>query len=100
MEINGTKNGEAMEVTLSGRLDSVTSPELEGYLSEKLAGVTSLVIDLADTQYVSSAGLRVFLRLHKELAKAGGAFTLRHPNEYIAEVFEATGFTDFLTVEQ
>lgn len=57
MEINGTRNGEALEVALSGRLDTNTSPELEAYLKENLAGVTDLVIDLVDVQYVSSAGL-------------------------------------------
>ena len=65
MEIKATKNGDALEVALSGRLDTNTSPDLEGYLRENLEGVTSLAIDLADTQYVSSAGLRVFLFSHK-----------------------------------
>ena len=72
----------------------------EGYLRENLEGIASLAIDLADTQYVSSAGLRVFLFAHKELAKVGSGLTLRHPNEYIADVLDATGFTEILTVEQ
>lgn len=100
MEINGTKNGEALEVALSGRLDTNTSPELESYLRENLAGITNLAIDLTDVQYVSSAGLRVFLYAHKELAKVGSGLVLRHPNEYITDVLEATGFTEILTVEQ
>ena len=100
MEINGTRNGEALEVALSGRLDTNTSPELEAYLKENLAGVTDLVIDLVDVQYVSSAGLRVFLFAHKELAKVGSGLVLRHPNEYIADVLDATGFTEILTGEQ
>ena len=53
MEIKATKNGDALEVALSGRLDTNTSPDLEGYLRENLEGVASLAIDLADTQYVS-----------------------------------------------
>ena len=52
MEIKATKNGDALEVTLFGRLDTNTSPDLEGYLRENLEGVASLAIDLADTQYV------------------------------------------------
>lgn len=100
MEIKATENGDALEVALSGRLDTNASPDLEGYLRENLEGVASLAIDLADTQYVSSAGLRVFLFAHKELAKAGSGLTLRHPNEYIADVLDATGFTEILTVEQ
>ena len=97
MEIKATKNGDALEVALSGRLDTNTSPDLEGYLRENLEGIASLAIDLADTQYVSSAGLRVFLFAHKELAKVGSGLTLRHPNEYIADVLDATGFTEILT---
>lgn len=100
MEIKATKNGDALEVALSGRLDTNTSPELEAYLKDNLEGVTSLAIDLVDVQYVSSAGLRVFLFGHKELAKVGSGLTLRHPNEYIADVLDATGFTEILTVEQ
>lgn len=100
MEIKATKNGDALEVALSGRLDTNTSPDLEGYLRENLEGIASLAIDLADTQYVSSAGLRVLLFAHKELAKVGSGLTLRHPNEYIADVLDATGFTEILTVEQ
>ena len=106
MEIKATKNGDALEVALSGRLDTNTSPDLEGYLRENLEGIASLAIDLADTQYVSSAGLRVFLFAHKELEtywvdrKVGSGLTLRHPNEYIADVLDATGFTEILTVEQ
>lgn len=100
MEINGMKNGEALEVTLSGRLDTNTSPELESYLRENLAGIANLAIDLTDVQYVSSAGLRVFLYAHKELVKVGSGLALRHPNEYITDVLEATGFTEILTVEQ
>ena len=96
MEIKATENGDALEVALSGRLDTNTSPDLEGYLRENLEGVASLAIDLADTQYVSSAGLRVFLFAHK----VGSGLTLRHPNEYIADVLDATGFTEILTVEQ
>lgn len=69
MEINGTKNGEALEVTLSGRLDTNTSPELESYLRENLAGIANLAIDLTDVQYVSSAGLRVFCTRTKSWRK-------------------------------
>ena len=47
MEIKATKNGDALEVALSGRLDTNTSPDLEGYLRENLEGVASLAIDLA-----------------------------------------------------
>jgi anti-sigma B factor antagonist len=99
MEITGIKNENKLTVVLSGRLDTNTSPELESYLRENLEGVIELVIDLSDVQYVSSAGLRVFLYAHKELAKAGGEVILAHPNVYIADVLDATGFTEILKIE-
>lgn len=71
MGIKATKNGDALEVALSWRLDTNTSPDLEGYLRENLEGVANLAIDLADTQYVSSAGLRVFLFAHQGAGEGG-----------------------------
>ena len=99
MEITQKKDGDKLTVALSGRLDTNTSPELESFLRENLDGVLQLTIDLTDTQYVSSAGLRVFLYAHKELVRTGGDVVLAHANEYIAEVLDATGFTDILKVE-
>ncbi|MBW3094229.1 STAS domain-containing protein [Bifidobacterium sp. 64T4] len=99
MEIKGTTQGETLIVELDGRLDTNTAPDLETYLKENMGGLRSLTLDLEHVQYVSSAGLRVFLYAHKELAKAGGALTLRKPNEYVMEVLEATGFTDILAIE-
>ena len=75
MEIKATKNGDALEVALSGRLDTNTSPDLEGYLRENLEGIASLAIDLADTQYVSSARARVPVRAQG--AGEGGERALR-----------------------
>lgn len=100
MEIKGNTQGETLTVELDGRLDTNTAPDLEAYLKENLAGSRTLTLDLEHVQYVSSAGLRVFLFAHKELSKAGGALTLRKPNDYVMEVLEATGFTDILTIER
>ena len=46
MEINGTKNGSALDIALAGRLDTVTSPELEEYLKSHLDGVEALALSL------------------------------------------------------
>jgi anti-sigma B factor antagonist len=99
MEITGTKNDSELTVTLSGRLDTNTSPELESYLRDNLSNITDLSLDLSDVQYVSSAGLRVFLYAYKELAKTGGQVVLTHPNTYISDVLDATGFTELMKIE-
>ncbi len=99
MELTHELKDTQLTVTVEGRLDTNTSPELEAFLRENLDGVQDLVIDLANTQYVSSAGLRVFLFAYKELVKVDGKVVLRSPNVYIADVLDATGFTDFITIE-
>ena len=100
MEINVNKAGSKLAVVLEGRLDTNTSPELEASLKANLDGVNDLVIDLASVQYVSSAGLRVILFAQKEMAKAEGSLKVLHPNDYIWDVFEATGFTDIIDIER
>ncbi len=100
MEISVNKAGEKLAVVLEGRLDTNTSPELESSLKANLEGVTDLVIDLSAVQYVSSAGLRVILFAQKEMTKAAGTLKVLHPNDYIMDVFEATGFTDIIDIER
>ncbi len=99
MEIAGSKENDTLTVKLSGRLDTNTSPELEGYLRQNIEGEKKLIIDLSDAQYVSSAGLRVFLYAHKQMQKQAGEVVLKSPNVYVADVLDATGFTDIMTIE-
>lgn len=100
MDINTTKDGAKLQIVLSGRLDTNTAPELDAELKGSVEGVTDLVIDLADVQYVSSAGLRVLLAAQKEMNKVGGVLKVLHPNEYVMDVFEATGFVDIMDIER
>ena len=99
MEIAGSKENDTLTLKLSGRLDTNTSPELEGYLRQNIEGEKKLIIDLSDAQYVSSAGLRVFLYAHKQMQKQAGEVVLKSPNVYVADVLDATGFTDIMTIE-
>ncbi|MBO4377404.1 MAG: STAS domain-containing protein [Clostridia bacterium] len=98
MTINAKKNGTALEIALEGRLDTMTSPELEKELNERLDNAEELVFDFANVEYISSAGLRVLLSAHKKMSGKGG-MKIRNINEIVREVFEVTGFTDILTIE-
>ena len=69
MEIGIEKNGNTLEIKLTDRLDTVTSPQLEEKLREELEGVTNLQFDFAELEYVSSAGLRVLLTASKKMKK-------------------------------
>lgn len=85
-------------LALVGRLDTVTAPELENTLADLLPGIDHLVLDLTDLEYISSAGLRVILKTYKTLASKGG-LKLTGVRESVQEVFDITGFSDFLVIE-
>ncbi|MBR5790817.1 MAG: STAS domain-containing protein [Phascolarctobacterium sp.] len=98
MTIDKQLNGSELTLTLNGRLDTTTAPELENAIKENIAGVTNLVMDFAGLEYLSSAGLRVILSAQKTMNKQG-EMVIRNVNETINEVFEITGFIDILTIE-
>ena len=98
MTITKTSEGSSLTLALDGRLDTTTSPDLEEALATSLDGVTTLVFDFSRLDYLSSAGLRVLLSAQKRMSKQG-SMTLRHVNDTVREVFEITGFADFLTIE-
>ena len=99
LNISRTREDSKLCVAVEGRLDTTTAPELEASLKEDLENVTDLVIDLSDLEYISSAGLRVLLAAQKTMMKQGN-MVVTHPNEVISEIFEVTGFSDILTIEQ
>ena len=98
MDIKKTLDGNALEIAVSGRLDTTTAPELEAVIKDSLDGVESLKINMADLEYISSAGLRVLLSAQKTMSKQG-AMSVCGVNEIIMEIFEVTGFSDILTIE-
>ena len=98
MKIEKKLTDTSLEVALSGRLDTMTAPELETTLKESLNGVSELILDFDKLEYISSAGLRVLLSAQKLMSKQGG-MKLLHVNETIMEIFEVTGFSDILTIE-
>lgn len=94
------KNARENELTLrlSGRLDTVTAPQLEAELQAQLGGVKKLVLEIASLEYLSSAGLRVLLSAQKAMNRQG-EMIVRGANETVREIFEITGFADILTLE-
>lgn len=97
MEIGIERNGSTLEIKLTDRLDTVTSPQLEEKLKKELEGVTNLQFNFAELEYISSAGLRVLLTASKRMKKQG-KMEIRNVNEEVMEVFIITGFADILTI--
>lgn len=98
MTITKKTEGNALTITLEGRLDTSTAPELEAELGASLDGVTELTLDLEQLLYLSSAGLRVILGAQKRMNKQG-TMTVVHVADAIMEVFEITGFVDILNIQ-
>ena len=98
MTITPIKQDDTLTLALEGRLDTVSAPELEEVLSSSLSGITHLVFDLSKLEYLSSAGLRLFLSAQKKMNVAGD-MTVRGANSTIMDIFEITGFSGILTLE-
>ena len=98
LNITKNVNGTELLVGLEGRLDTVTAPSLENELKNSLDGVESLILDMAELQYISSAGLRVLLSAQKVMNRQG-SMVVRNASEDVKEIFDVTGFSDILKIE-
>ncbi len=98
IKIEKTKNGSELVISLEGRLDTVTAPRLEEELKSSVQGIISLIFDLKDLQYISSAGLRVLLSAQKTMNRQG-TMAVRNVSDGVREIFDVTGFSDILKFE-
>lgn len=98
LNINKTVEDGNLVYVLTGRLDTITSPELERELKDELGDANSLTLDMTGLDYISSAGLRVLLTAWKAMSKRGD-MKLTHVNETVMEILEVTGFSDILSIE-
>lgn len=94
-----TKLESSATLALSGRLDGLSSPELEEQVLALLdSGVRTLVFDLAALDYVSSAGLRVFIVAAKKMRALGGTVTFQSLTPTVRNIFHVTGLLTALHV--
>ena len=98
MKIEINKNEEATVIRIIGRLDTITAPALDKAINEDIGDTKDLVLDVKEMEYISSAGLRVFLSAQKKMPKIG-SMKVRNVCEEVMDVFEMTGFADILVIE-
>ncbi len=78
-------------VALRGRFDAPSAPEAERTLRTLLEqGMSRVILDLADVEYISSGGLRVIVMLTKALEKINGEMKLSGLSPFVSEVFKIT----------
>jgi anti-sigma B factor antagonist len=98
MDILITDSDGTRTLQVSGRLDTLTAPELEGPLKQAVEKYSEVVMDCAQLDYVSSAGVRVLLIGQKAADASGHSLALSNVSGDVREVFEMTGFSDILTI--
>ena len=86
-----------LTISVSGRLDTNTAPELEREL--KTDGVTGIVFDFSSLEYISSAGLRVLMAAYKAMAASGGSMRIVNSNDTVRGVFDITGLAEVFAVQ-
>jgi anti-anti-sigma factor len=98
VEYRTVEDGGVLGIGVSGRLDSTTSPTLEKEVRRQLdAGHARIVFDLATLQYISSAGLRVFIMAAREI-RGKGAVALAAPTPNVQQVLDIAGVTAFAKI--
>ena len=98
MTIEIKKNDQETIIEIVGRLDTITAPALDKTINEDIGDTKNLVLDVKGMEYISSAGLRVFLSAQKKMQKIGSMKVTGVCDE-VMEVFEMTGFADILVIE-
>ena len=98
MTISKTENGKEVTVSVEGRIDSKTAPEFEKEVKDCFESFDSMVIDLAQVNYVSSAGLRILLTAHKAMSAKEG-LKVRNVCKEVIAIFNVTGFSGVLDIK-
>ncbi len=94
MELTAKSEKSAVVVSIKGRVDATTAPELETYLSDQIdSGGNIIILNMTELDYISSAGLRVALLTAKKLKGQQGDLMLAGLQGPVQEVFEISGFT-------
>jgi stage II sporulation protein AA (anti-sigma F factor antagonist) len=100
MDIQTKKEANTIIVTVSGKLDAVTTPEYDNVLNELInSGESTFVVDFDALDYISSAGLRGLLVMAKQLKGKGGQVRFANVKGTVKEVFEISGFGSIFNID-
>lgn len=99
MNIVENREDDKIVLSVSGRVDTNTSPQLQDKILKAFQKVSHVILDFADCEYVSSAGLRALLIGQKTATSKKGSMKLINVPGILMTVLETTGFTNILTIE-
>src|SRR5262245_47614100 len=99
MEITERRTAGIVTLSLSGSLDATTAMAFEEKILAQIeSGERRFVIDLAQLDYISSAGLRVFVLAAKRLDSVNGKVVLCSLKDPVREVFDIAGFSSIFSI--
>ena len=98
MKVTSSKNGSTCTLTVEGKIDMITAPELEEAVKSNLPKCEKMIFDFTNANYITSAGLRVLVYAQRELMKKGGV-TVTGVNEGIKKIFTVTGMYKILKIK-
>jgi anti-sigma B factor antagonist len=98
MKVQIMNIGDVKVLSIHGRVDAVTAQQLQDKALETAHHSPKLLIDLSSVSYMSSAGLRVILLLHREMREHNGRVVLVGLQDRIRDAMEITGFLKHFSV--
>ena len=98
MNVTKTLENGILTVLLDGKMDTDTTPQIAEKIEADIDNADKIVLDMKELKYISSAGLRLLLSLHKKMSAKGG-MVVKNVNETNMEIFDFTGFADILNIE-
>ena len=99
MQISTQDSGAVAVVSVSGRVDSATAPDLEAALKKLVdAEKTQIVLDLLNVEYMSSAGLRAMVSTLKSVKRVNGDLRIANPSPRVEEVLRLAGLTSIFSI--
>ena len=99
MDILKNYNGKELTLFIVGRIDTITSQDLENQINDEMGKFDSLILDFNDLEYISSAGLRVLIAAQKKLKQDEIPMSIKNVNDAISEIFRMSGFDKILTIK-
>ena len=99
MKIIKSYNEKELTLSVNGRINTVTSKELDKEINDELGNFDSLILDFSDLEYISSAGLKVLVATHRKLKPDNIPFIIKNVNDVVGEVFRLSGVDRVLEIE-
>ena len=99
MEIEKKYDGKELTLSVEGRIDTITSNDLEKEITAEMGNFDSLIMDFDKLDYISSAGLRLLISTQKKLKPDNIPFVIKNANDTVKEIFRMSGFDKLLKIE-